>query len=145
MYSIPKLELFYEETTGRYLIQNYMEHPEFGYSMATGDFICISTQEMSKCGAEIVLENLHAYQGRRESETSALEKMSIREKRTFYKQYFRFGLSLDSPSVLTISPMEIEADGSGIGDRSREVRLNLPCTSDEFIAALSRAMTKRSE
>jgi len=142
--SIPKLELYYDATTGQYLLQNYMEHPEFGYSVATGDFIYISADEMEKRGIDVVLDNLHTYSERSERTTSALERMSSQEERSFYRRHSVCGLSLQSPNVLTISPMEVEDDGAGQGDPSRRIHLNLPCPPDEFIAALNRAMVKRS-
>jgi len=141
---IPTLELYYDAAAGQYLLQNYAEHPEFGYSVATGDFIHISADQMEMCGIEIVLDNLREYQERSAAETAALDKMSSQERRSFYRKYANCGLSLDSPNVLTIAPMELEDDGTGLGDASREIHLDLPCTADAFVAALHRAMAKRS-
>jgi len=142
--SIPNLELYFDATTKQYLLQNYAEHPEFGYSVATGDFIYISADEMEKRGIDIVLDNLREYLDRSAAETAALDKMNSQESCSFHRRYSCCGLSLDSPDVLTLAPMEVEDDGTGLGDRARDIHLKLPCTPDEFIAALNRAMLKRS-
>jgi len=135
-YSNPSAELYYMASDGEYLLQSYMENPEYGYSMATGKFVRITRDEMEAHGADIVLENLRAYRGREKREESSLEAMDGQACRRFYRGHKVVGVELVSDEELVMGPMEVDDEGAGTGDPAREVKLSLPCTNAEFLAAL---------
>lgn len=140
MYSTPNFTVYVPKRGGKYLIQRFMEHPEFGYSQATGEFIEMSRETMLNDCQEVVSRLLAEYLLQRDLGLPPEAKMSAAKKRQFHDGYFTVVVNLVAKDTLTLAPINMdEAGDSGLGCDDHAIMLSMPFTPQQFIEAIDAA------
>lgn len=140
-YSLPKLTIYVPKQSGDYLVQRYMEHPEFGYSQGTGEPIPLDRDAFVKHGAELVGKLLSEYPSQKDLGVWSLGKACVADRRRFAREYSEVSVTLLPEKRLQFCLIDTDETGYlGRGRDEQAVTLPLPFTSEQFVQAVEAVM-----
>ncbi len=141
MYSNPIVAIYVRQDGQEYLVQRYVEHPEFGYSMATGEPIRLARDVFVRDGSELVASLLSAYEHQHDLGVPSESRMSTEQRRKFYGMYTKVLIDQQNPHMVNFTVIEMDEEGNfGQGRDSATISIAVPFTRERFTEAIDAAL-----
>ena len=142
MKHVPCLDIYRKNGTNEIMILNFAVRPIYGGNIAWGKVVNLTLENVQDGGAEIILANLRGFSERDGSQGSDLPKLSREQQRKFDRNHTLVGVRQESLSQLILTPMHRASPAGFTGERSEEIIVELPCSSEEFAKKLDTAFEK---